>query len=532
MQHFLSSRLDLESDNLSRKSTAVAALDQLSAGTASFVIFTGLITVAIPVTVPVPRNEVACPLTLRFLLTIPVTHGGHRFALGSPRRPRGYRLATTGWYVTRVCFVWRILLSEWHDFMDAAGPLHSSQYSNGAVHCTVEFFSANMVVLSLAGMAETRVRRCSACNMDGHDTRTCPLVQSPKYPCVDACGQTTCTLCAVACGACRVRGHTEDMQSCAIPTRSRKAAKFVCEKHEMAAMHGRLRVILADRAQTPRQLKEPRARAKSSLAARAGESVADSHVAAHVARSANVDDEDLGGAAAQPRARAADAAIAAARDAGATPGGARLARALVADRARHGDRDVPAPPVAPAQAASAGGTVEEARAAALASMDKVFQSMQQPKFTPAKRKSMSDVLRTVGVHARRAGANAEIYGSENPFSIRSGVQLRAAALKFANITDPVIATQVRDTLNAFFTAPNHFYGQALTAESLSTADLVGVMMACADGAKLKTLATRAVLTQFLSELRRGNDAMQLYFKVSRRDGGRHSSRDTYPCCAK
>jgi len=140
VQHFLSSRLDLESDNLSRKSTAVAALDQLSAGTASFVIFTGLITVAIPVTVPVPRNEVACPLTLRFLLTIPVTHGGHRFALGSPRRPRGYRLATTGWYVTRVCFVWRILLSEWHDFMDAAGPLHSSQYSNGAVHCTVDFF--------------------------------------------------------------------------------------------------------------------------------------------------------------------------------------------------------------------------------------------------------------------------------------------------------------------------------------------------------------------------------------------------------
>ena len=46
----------------------MAALDQLSAGTASLVIFTGLITVAIPVTVPVPRNEVACPLTLRFLL--------------------------------------------------------------------------------------------------------------------------------------------------------------------------------------------------------------------------------------------------------------------------------------------------------------------------------------------------------------------------------------------------------------------------------------------------------------------------------
>jgi len=28
---------------------------------------------------------------------------------------------------------------------------------------------------------------------------------------------------------------------------------------------------------------------------------------------------------------------------------------------------------------------------------------------------MSDVLRTVGVHARRTGANVEIYGSENPY---------------------------------------------------------------------------------------------------------------------
>jgi len=91
---------------------------------------------------------------------------------------------------------------------------------------------------------------------------------------------------------------------------------------------------------------------------------------------------------------------------------------------------------------------------------------------------------------------------------------------------------VRDTLNAFCTAPNHFYGQGLTAESLSAADLVGVMMECADGAKLKTLATRAVLNQFLSEIRCGNEAMQLYFKVSRRDGGRHSSRETYPCCAR
>ena len=98
------------------------------------------------------------------------------------------------------------------------------------------------------------------------------------------------------------------------------------------------------------------------------------------------------------------------------------------------------------------------------------------------------------MHSRPAGANAEMYGSKNPFSTRSGVQLRADGLNFANITDLVIGTKVRDTLNAVFTAPNHLYGQARTAESLSTSDLMGVMMARADAANWRTLATRVVLT--------------------------------------
>jgi len=216
------------------------------------------------------------------------------------------------------------------------------------------------------------------------------------------------------------------MQSCAIQPRSRKATKFVCKKHDMAAMHGRRRVIIADRAKSHLKLKEQRAREKISLAATEGASGSGSHFAAHVVRSATVHFQDLGGPAAQPRARAADAAIMAARDAGATSGGARLAGALVADRARHGDRNVPAPPVVPAPAASVSGIVEEARRAALARMNKAFQSMQQQTFTSAKHESMEDDLRTVGVHSRPAGANAEMYGSENPFSARSGVQLRAA----------------------------------------------------------------------------------------------------------
>jgi len=133
--------------------------------------------------------------------------------------------------------------------------------------------------------------------------------------------------------------------------------------------------------------------------------------------------------------------------------------------------------------------------------------MQQPKYTPAKCKSLRDVLRTVGVQTRRAGANVEIYGSENPYSIRSGAQLRTAGLKFAHVSDDELASQVRDTLNAFFCAPDHFCGQALTAESLETPALVATLMECADSADPKTASIRAALTQFVTKTRRGNEGL-------------------------
>jgi len=142
----------------------------------------------------------------------------------------------------------------------------------------------------------------------------------------------------------------------------------------MAAMHAWLRVIIYARALTPSQLREKRARAKKALAVTASGSESGSHLAAHVARSAIVDDAGSDGAAAQPRTRDADAVIAAARDAGAAPRAARLSGALAADRARHGDRAVPAPPVVPAGGSAI--NVEEARAAALANLDRTFQSMQ------------------------------------------------------------------------------------------------------------------------------------------------------------
>jgi len=155
-----------------------------------------------------------------------------------------------------------------------------------------------------------------------HFSTACPLVDYPKYRCITRCGLTICTVCSLACMTCKTPGHTDDMLSCV--TSQGRAAKSVCEKHDMAAMHARLRGIIDAQALTPRQLKEKRARAQKALVVTVSGSENGSHLAAHVARSATVDDAGLGTAAAQLRAQDADAAIGAARDAGAASGAARL----------------------------------------------------------------------------------------------------------------------------------------------------------------------------------------------------------------
>jgi len=94
-------------------------------------------------------------------------------------------------------------------------------------------------------------------------------------------------------------------------------------------------VIIDARELTPRQLKENRARANQSLIVTAGDSGRESRVVSYVARSTIVDVAELGGAAAHPWTREADAAVAAALDAIANPGAAQLAGALAADRVRH-----------------------------------------------------------------------------------------------------------------------------------------------------------------------------------------------------
>jgi len=153
---------------------------------------------------------------------------------------------------------------------------------------------------------------------------------------------------------------------------------------------------------------------------------------------------------------------------------------MAADPSIHDGRDVSAPPVGiPSAGSAAGSTVEEARAAALATVDGAFRALQLPKYGPAKRKSMKDVLGEVKMRATRMGSNTEIYGSRNYFSGRTGMQLRTASMRLANISTGELSAQVRSTFQAFFDEPYYFRGSSLTAETVTTEALMGMLTTCA-----------------------------------------------------
>jgi len=94
--------------------------------------------------------------------------------------------------------------------------------------------------------------------------------------------------------------------------------------------------------------------------------------------------------------------------------------------------------------------VEEERAATPATFDEAFSALQQPKYTPAERKSMTAVWGEAKINAARMGSNAKIYGSSNPFSVRAGAQLRSAGMRFVQISDVELSSQVRVTMIFFF----------------------------------------------------------------------------------
>jgi len=159
------------------------------------------------------------------------------------------------------------------------------------------------------------------------------------------CGRTTWTVCPVACQTCNVPGHSEDTQVAKIPTGSRQRTAFVCGKHSMSDMLARLTEIMRKRHLTARQQKEKRKNGKAALAAASSDN-GGSLLAAHVTRATIADEWCLGGAAAGPRTRRADAVVAATKDAGATGGDTRLVGAMAANQSMHGNRAVTAPLVA------------------------------------------------------------------------------------------------------------------------------------------------------------------------------------------
>jgi len=384
---------------------------------------------------------------------------------------------------------------------------HGAVFDFGGVLVIVT--ACPFLFFSEAGSSPKAIRRCSACRLADHRADVCPLVLKGVYPC--ECGQDTCKTCMVSCETCHERGHTCDMQVSKIPDKSGKAAVFVCLQHSVSDMQSRVLEDMAKRPPTARQKKLKRAAGKKALAEAPGGPVP-STLAMHVAQATIVDEWGLGGAAAQPRARRADAAIAAAKDAGASVGGARIAGAMAADRSMHGGWDVSAPPVGIMSAGStAGSTVEEARAAALATFDGAFRALQQPKYSPAKRKSMKDVLGEVKMRATRMGANTEIYGSCNYFSGRTGMQLRTAGMRFANISTGELAAQVRLTFKAFFDEPYYFSGSSLTAETVTTEALMEILTTCASEAKLTNIAALTAVKQYILELRRSNEGLSVYF---------------------
>jgi len=294
------------------------------------------------------------------------------------------------------------------------------------------------------------------------------------------------------------------MQVSRIPDKSGQAAVFDCLQHSVSDMQSRVREDMAKRPPTARKKKLKRAVGKKALS-QAPAGPVPRPLAMHVTKATIVDGWGLGGAAAQLRARRADAAIAAAKDAGASVGGVRIAGAMAAKRRMHLGRDVPAPPVGIMSAGSAAGcTVEEARAASLATLDEDFRALQQPKYCPAKRKSTKDVLGEVKMRATRMGTNTEIYGSCNYFSGSTGMQLRTPGLRFANISTREPAAQVRSTFRAFFDEPYYLSGSSLTAETVTTEALMEILTTCASEAKLTNIAALTAKKQYILEMRRSN----------------------------
>ena len=125
----------------------------------------------------------------------------------------------------------------------------------------------------------------------------------------------------------------------------------------------------------------------------------------------------------------------------------------------------------------------------------------QRKYTPVLNTAMGRVPKKVGVSL---GGNemTEVLGSANPFFKWSGAQLRTAGIKNTQQTDPVILTQVRDTLT-LFAIKRFFDGGGVTAGALTCDVVEESLVECARESGLHALPVISVLKQFVREIRMG-----------------------------
>jgi len=335
-------------------------------------------------------------------------------------------------------------------------------------------------------------RKCRGCALTDHDARRCPIIKTPVHPCV--CQETICTTCSTECSKCGNKGHTEFSVKAPIPEKG--SPTFACPMLDMDELQAHVRVLMKELPLTAAQQKNLRSSAKRRLAAiRSSGNTSGTQFATHAAQADLVDLTGLGGASSSPSTRTAEAGAAAAMDEGASRAAARVVGAYVSDTTHSSA----AASVHPPPGVIADGVLAGDRASTYTRIDAALST--QRKYSPALNAAMGRVLKKIGV-SRGGGATTEVLGSANPFFKWSGAQLRTAATKYTQQTDPVILTQVRDTLT-LFAIKRFFNGAGVTSGALTCGEVEENLVQCARESGLKALPVLAVLKQFVRELRMG-----------------------------
>jgi len=335
-------------------------------------------------------------------------------------------------------------------------------------------------------------RKCRGCASTDHDARRCPIIKKPVHACV--CNKTICTTCSTECAKCNKKGHAEFSVLAPIPEKG--PPTFACHKLDMEELQAHVRVLMEELPLTAAQQKSQRSSAKRRLAAiRSACASSGTQFATHAAQTNLVDLTGLGGASSSPSTRKAEASAAVAMDEGASRVAARIVGAYVSDTTHSSA----AGSVNPPPGVVADGLLAGDRASTYTRIDAALST--QRKNTPALNAAMGRVLKKVGV-SRGGGAMTEVLGSANPFFKWTRAQLRTAATKYTQQTDPVILTQVRDTLTLFAIKP-FFNGAGVTSGALNCGEVEENLVQCAQESGLEALPVIAVLKQFVRELRMG-----------------------------